>query len=51
MTFGPIGRIVLTLLVLLVEYWLFRFNLLGFALMTVLVVPLVLRDIWKRARV
>ena len=50
-SFGPVGRVLLTLLVLLVEYWLYRFNILGFLVVTVLAVPLVLRDIWKRARV
>ena len=50
-SFGPVGRVLLTLLLLAFEYWLYRFNLLGFAITTVLVVPLVLRDVWKRSAV
>ena len=50
-SFGPVGRIVLTLLLLAFEYWLYRFNVFGFVTTMVLLVPLVLRDVWKRSPV
>lgn len=50
-SFGPTGRVLATLLVVLFEYWLWKFNLLGFAITMVTVVPLVLRDVWKRTPV
>ena len=51
MSFGPVGRVVVTLLVLLFELWLLKFNPLGAILVGLVVVPLVLRDVWKRVPV
>ncbi|MFN2539933.1 MAG: hypothetical protein ABR549_17510 [Mycobacteriales bacterium] len=50
-SFGPTGRIACTVTLVLFEYWLWRFNLLGFAITMITVVPLVLRDVWKRSAV
>lgn len=53
-SFGPTGRIVLTLLLLLPSLWFLLFGLagpLGFVLWTFVVLPLALRDVWRRVGV
>ena len=50
-SFGPLGRVVLTLLLVLVQMWLVQTNLIGAVVFGLLGVPLVLRDVWKRVPV
>lgn len=50
-SFGPVGRIALTLLVLLAAVWLLEFNPLGAVVFLLVGAPLVLRDVWKRTAV
>ena len=47
MSFGPVGRVLLTAFALLVELWLVRTNLIGAVVVGIFVLPLVLRDVWK----
>ena len=35
----------------LFEYWLWKFNIIGFAITMITVVPVVMRDVWKRTPV
>lgn len=60
MSFGPVGRVALTLLVILPVWWMFGANVVTLALSyqigfffaafawSAFVVPLLLRDVWKR---
>lgn len=50
-SFGPFGRVLCTLLLLLFELWLLKVNIFGFAITVITLVPLVLRDVWKRSSV
>lgn len=50
-SFGPVGRVVLTLLVLLVGLWLLETNPIGGVVYALLAAPLVLREVWKRSAV
>jgi hypothetical protein len=59
-SFGPVGRLTLTALVTLPVWWLFGANVVSLAMSyqigyffaafawTLFVVPLILRDVWKR---
>lgn len=60
MSFGPVGRIVLTVLAVLPVWWLYGANVVSLAfhfqigfffgafIWTIFVVPALLRDVWKR---
>jgi len=50
-SFGPTGRVLATLALVLFEYWLWKFNIIGFAITMITVVPVVMRDVWKRTPV
>ena len=49
-TFGPVGRMLGTVLLLAVGAWLTVFALVGAAVWWFVVVPWALRDLWRRGR-
>ncbi|WP_432496372.1 hypothetical protein [Kineococcus auxinigenes] len=49
-TFGPVGRVLWTVGLLVLTGWLFRFSPLAGVVFAVTALPVALRDVWRRVR-